>query len=148
MAKEERVKYNYQYDSVARAYAQPIEPVRIPVPSDPKHKTKVAPKPKVDVAFGVQISICGIVLFMCALMYVHSYSLLRAKQTQLNDLKEQKNDVANQITRVEAQMAKKLDLNEIRERAIKELGMQEPLPYQIVYIDIPKESHTTYQKTK
>ena len=146
MAKKERVKYNYQYDSVARNYAEPIEPVRIPVPSKPKQKTKAATKTRVDIAFGVQVSICGAVLFACALLYIQSYSELRAKQVELNQLKSEKIEVMNQITGVEAQMAKKLDLNEIRVRAINELGMQEPLPYQIVYIDLPKESYTTYKK--
>lgn len=146
MAKEERMKYNYQYDSVARAYAEPTEPISIPVPSEPKRKVKSAPRPKVDVAFGLQISICGVVVFICAMFYVHSYSLLRAKQTQLNDLKQQKIDVSNQITSVEAQMTEKLDLDYIRERATNELGMQNPAAYQIVYIDLPKKSYTTYHE--
>ena len=146
MAKKETVKYNYQYDSVARNYAQPMEPVRIPVPSEPNQKTKVATKPKVDLAFGMQVLICGGVLLALSLLYVQSYSQLRAKQIELNELKSQKIDIMNQMTQVESQMAKKLDLNQIRERAVNELGMQEPLPYQIVYIDLPKESYTTYKK--
>ena len=146
MAKKERVKYNYQYDSVARNYAEPIEPVRIPVPSEPKPKTKVATKRQIDLAFGVEVSICGAVLFALALFYVQSYSELRTKQIELNELKSKKIELMNQMTEVESQMAKKLDLNEIRTRAVNELGMQEPLPYQIVYIDLPKESYTTYKK--
>lgn len=146
MAKEERVKYNYQYDSVARAYAQPEEPIRIPVPNEPRRKNKVAYRPKVDVAFGVQISLCGMSLFAVALMYVHSYSSLRSKQTELNTLKAEKITLANQITTIEAQMTKKTDLDAIKERAVNELGMQKPLAYQIVYIDMPEESYTTYHK--
>ncbi len=146
MAKKERAKYNYQYDSVARNYAQPIEPVRIPVPSNPKQQPKVATKTKGDLAFGFQVSICGIVLFACALLYIQSYSMFRSKQVELNTLKSKKIEIMNEITGVESQMAKKLDLNQIRERAVNELGMQEPLPYQIVYIDLPKESYTTYKK--
>ena len=144
MAKEESVKYNYQYDSMARAYVQPAEPVRIPVPGEPKHKPKVAPKVKVDIAFGIQITLCGVILFVCAILYVHNYSSLRLKQTQLNELKAKESAVDNQIMSIEAEMTKKLDLDVIRKRAINELGMQEPLPYQIVYIDLPEKSYTTY----
>lgn len=146
MAKEERVKYNYQYDSVARAYAQPAEPVRIPVPSEPKRKNKVAPRPKIDVAFGVQITLCGMALFAASLVYVHSYSNLRLKQSQLNTLKKEKITLANQITTIESEMTKKMDLDRIKERAINELGMQKPLAYQIVYIDMPEQSYTTYHE--
>ena len=144
MAKEERMKYNYQYDSVARAYVQPVEPVRIPVPSEPKRKHKVAPRPKVDIAFGVQMTLCGVALFSAAIMYVHSYSSLRSKQSELNALKKEKITLANQITTIEAQMIKKMDLDKIKEKAINELGMQKPLAYQIVYIDMPEQSYTTY----
>lgn len=148
MAKEERMKYNYQYDSVARAYAQPVEPNSIPVPGEPKRKVRRAPRPKVDIAFGAQISICGVIVFVCSMLYVHSYSSLRAKQTQLNTLKEEKIAIANQITSIEAQMTEKLDLDYIRERATNELGMQNPAAYQIVYIDLPKKSYTTYQESR
>ena len=148
MAKEEKTKYGYQYDSMARAYAQPVEPISIPVPGEPKRKTQTAPRPKVDVAFGIQMTICGVVLFTCSMLHVHSYSSLRAKQTELNNLKTEKIAVSNKITSVEAQMTKKLDLDYIRERAVNELGMQNPLPYQIVYIDLPEKSYTTYQESK
>lgn len=146
MAKEERVKYNYQYDSTARAYELSADPVRIPVPSEPKRQTKIASKSKVDFVFGMQMSMCGIVLFACAILYVHGYSSLRAKQTHLNDLKAEKVTVVNQIKNVEAKMTKQLDLDTIKERAINELGMQKPLAYQIVYIDLPEQSHTTYDE--
>lgn len=146
MAKEEKVKYGYQYDSVARAYAQPIEPVKIPVTGDPKRKTRTAVSPKVDVAFGIQLTLCGAVLFVCSMLYIHSYSSLRAKQTELNTLKTQKITISNQITSVQAEMTKKLDLEQIRQRAVNELNMQKPLAYQIVYIDLPEKGYTTYHQ--
>lgn len=146
MAKEDRVKYNYQYDSVARAYAQPAEPVRIPAPSEPKRKNKIASRPKLDVAFGVQMSLCGLAIFAVAMLYVHNYSQLRSKQSQLNTLKTEKITLANKITTIESEMTKKMDLDTIRERAINELGMQKPLAYQIVYIDLAEQSYTTYHE--
>ena len=146
MAKEEKTKYSYQYDSVARAYAQPTQPVSIPVTGAPKRKTKSAPRPKIDVAFGVQLTMCGAILFACSMLYVHSYSSLRAKQTELNSLKAEKIEVSNKISTVQAKMTTKLDLEYIRERATNELGMQKPLPYQIIYIDVSDKSYTTYHE--
>ncbi|MBQ1274897.1 MAG: hypothetical protein U0L26_09630 [Cellulosilyticum sp.] len=143
MAKEEKTKYRYQYDSVARAYEQPVS---IPVTSEPKRKTKSVARPKIDIAFGVQVTICGAIVFACAILYVHGYSSLRAKQTQLNNLKAEKIAVSNKISTVQAKMTKKLDLDHIRERAANELGMQKPLPHQIVYIDLPDKSYTTYHE--
>lgn len=144
MAKQARTKYNYQYDSTARAYAEQLEPLRIPTPADPKKRRKVASKPEVDKTFVFQLSVCGMVLFVCSLMYINSYASLRTKQLELNGLKNQKIAVTNAITKTEAEMAKKLDLETIRKRASEEFGMRKPLAHQIVYIQLPEKSYTSY----
>ena len=43
---------------------------------------------------------------------------------------------------LEAEIVEQVDLNYIREEAALRLGMSEPQAYQIVYIDVPKESYT------
>lgn len=143
MAEQGKKKYNYQYESTARAYIEPVEPLKVP-PSEPKRKTKASPRHKVDIAFGIQITVCGIALFTCAMLYISSYATLRTKQSELNDLKNQKIAVANAITKVQADITKKLDLEYIRQRAEEELGMRKPLAHQIVYIQLPEKSYTAY----
>lgn len=144
MAEQDKKKYNYQYDSTARAYIEPLEPLRVPTPSNPKRKVKNFPKKKVDVAFGFQMTVCGVILFACSILYINSYAMLRTKQDALNTLKNEKIAVANSITKVEADITKKLDLDYIRQRATDELGMRKPLAHQIVYIQLPEKSYTSY----
>lgn len=144
MAERGKKKYNYQYESTARAYIELVEPLKVPTPSDPRRKTKVAPKKKADVAFGVQMAVCGVFLFACSMLYINSYAMLRTKQSELNALKNEKIAVANAITKVEADITKKLDLEYIRQRATDELGMRKPLAHQIVYIQLPEKSYTSY----
>lgn len=144
MAERGKKKYSYQYESTARAYIDPLEPLKVPTPSEPKRKTKVAPKKKTDIAFGVQMTICGVVLFTCSMLYINSYASLRTKQSELNALKNEKIAIANSITKVEAQITKKLDLEYIRQRAMDELGMRKPLAHQIIYIQLPEKSYTSY----
>lgn len=60
---------------------------------------------------------------------------LRKQKSELADLK-----AGNAI--LEAELTEKLDMDFIKEEAIKRLGMAEPQPYQIVYIDVPKQSYT------
>ena len=62
----------------------------------------------------------------------------------INTLKNEKIAVANTITKVEADITKKLDLDYIRQRATDELGMRKPLAHQIVYIQLPEKSYTSY----
>lgn len=144
MAEQGKKKYNYQYESTARAYIELVEPLKVPTPSAPRRKTKVAPKKKADVAFGVQMAVCGVFLFACSMLYINSYAMLRTKQSELNALKNEKIAVANAITKVEADITKKLDLEYIRQRATDELGMRKPLAHQIVYIQLPEKSYTSY----
>ena len=143
MAEQGKKKYNYQYESTARAYIEPVEPLKVP-PSEPKRKSKALPKHKVNVAFSIQVTLCGVVLFTCAMLYINTYATLRTRQSELNTLKNEKIAVANAITKVEADITKKLDLEYIRQRATDELGMRKPLAYQIVYIQLPEKSYTTY----
>ena len=77
-------------------------------------------------------------------MYINSYASLRTKQKELNALKNEKIAVSNAITKVEAEMSQKLDLEYIKQRASKELGMRKPLAHQIVYIQLPEKSYTLY----
>ena len=60
---------------------------------------------------------------------------LRKEKNQLADLK-----ASNAI--LQAELTEKIDLDYIKEQATTRLGMAEPQPYQIVYIDVPKQSYT------
>lgn len=60
---------------------------------------------------------------------------LRKEKTKLSDLKSN-----NAIS--EAELTEQLDLDYIKEQATTRLGMAEPQPYQVVYIDVPKQSYT------
>ncbi|MDD3393874.1 MAG: hypothetical protein EOM28_07655 [Clostridia bacterium] len=60
---------------------------------------------------------------------------LRKEKTQLSDLKS-----SNAI--LEAELTEQLDLDYIKEQATTRLGMAEPQSYQVVYIDVPKQSYT------
>ena len=60
---------------------------------------------------------------------------LRKQKNELDNLKS-----ANAI--LEAEMAEQLDIDYIRQEATERLGMSEPQSYQVVYIDVPKQSYT------
>ena len=145
MAKEERKYYGYQYDSTAKAYTERIEPVRVPTPTTiSQPKPAALPRRKVDIAFGLQVTFCGLAIFVCSLLYVHHYAALRITQMELKDLKDEKIMVMNNITEMQAKIDEKLDLSVVEERAEKELGMTKPGAHQIVYIELPKKSYTSY----
>ena len=65
---------------------------------------------------------------------------LRKEKNQLADLK-----ASNAI--LQAELTEKIDLDYIKEQATTRLGMSEPQTYQIVYIDVPKQSYTVQYAT-
>ena len=60
---------------------------------------------------------------------------LRRQKSELESLKS-----ANAI--LEAELTEQLDMDFIKTEAAERLGMSEPQAYQVVYIDVPKQSYT------
>ena len=60
---------------------------------------------------------------------------LRRQKSELENLKS-----ANAI--LEAELTEQLDMDYIKTEATERLGMSEPQSYQVVYIDVPKQSYT------
>lgn len=67
---------------------------------------------------------------------------LRKEKSKLEDLKS-----SNAI--LQAEMTEQLDMDYIKQEATERLGMHEPQPYQVVYINVPKQSYTVqYEETE
>lgn len=78
----------------------------------------------------------GCIAFMgMNVMVDHAEVSLRQQKNELENLRS-----ANAI--LEAEMAEQLDMNYIKTEATERLGMSEPQSYQVVYIDVPKQSYT------
>lgn len=71
----------------------------------------------------------------------HAEVSLRRQKSALEDLK-----AANDV--LEAEMTAQLDLDYIKQEATERLGMREPQSYQMVYIDVPKQSYTVQYDTE
>lgn len=142
MAQNTQRQYPYQYGSEAPNYYQPLPRPHI----EPEHKPSREPKKKLDVVFGLKLSLCGMIVFACSFAYIHMYSSFVTKQTKLQFVKNEIRALKSSISFTESQISEKLNLDYIRDRASKELSMSEPLPHQIVYIQLPKQSYTLYDK--
>lgn len=132
--------YNYQYGSEAHAYYEAV-----PTPSQtPSQEPRKQPSKKLDKVLIVELSLCSLAIFCMSFAYIHTYATYNLKQRQLQSLKTETRDLKSTISLTQAKISEKLDLDYVRERATKELGMKLPEAYQIVYIELPKESHTVY----
>lgn len=140
MGKAVKRQYDYQYGSEAKEYYSAV-----PAPSiTPSPRPKTIPQRKLDVSFALQLSACGAVLFIGSFLYLNTYAAFNMKQVELKSTKTEIRKMNSTISLTEAKISEKLNLDYIRERAANELDMSEPLPHQIVYIELPKQSYTIY----
>lgn len=87
----------------------------------------------------------GVVVFVTCLCYINQFVMLAQKQRELIKVSAESRDLTSKISSLQAKMTSKYDLDTIQAKAI-EMGYVVPAPYQIVYIDIPQTSYTTYAK--
>lgn len=140
MGEKLKGNYNYQDGSTVYNYYEEI-PLQTPPQAPVRRNRKVK---KRDVRFAVQVSLCGLLVFLGAFFYIHQYAEFGTKQKELRTIKNEIRDTKSIISLTEAKMSEKLNLDYIRERASKELGMSEPMAHQIVYIELPKDSYVVY----
>lgn len=149
MAEKSRTSYGYQYGSEATkygAYVQSLPKQKPGQDQEPLKRPRVTPYKKIDWAFGAKLCIGGGLLFAVTFGFVHKTSALSARQSQLKVINTEIREVKSSINNLEAVIASSLNLDYIQQLAATKLGMSEPLPHQIVYIELPKESYTVYNE--
>ena len=87
-------------------------------------------------AITIVLLFMGCIAFMWMNVLVHNAEVsLRRQKSELENLR-----AANAI--LEAELTEQLDMDYIRQEAMERLGMSEPQSYQVVHIDVPKQSYT------
>ncbi len=90
-------------------------------------------------------------LYVCAVMllvfggciaFMGANVIVAKKEMQIRQQNNTLSAIKAQNATLEAELAEQIDLEYIKQEASKRLGMAEPQPYQIVYIDVPKQSYT------
>lgn len=118
------------------------EPEQIPVKkTQPQiHETRAERRAKrmhiFYVCFVMLLVFGGCITFMGANVIVAK------KEMQIRQQNNELSAIKSQNATLEAELAEQIDLEYIKQEAIKRLGMAEPQPYQVVYIDVPKQSYT------
>ncbi|MDK2789355.1 MAG: hypothetical protein PWP07_2600, partial [Epulopiscium sp.] len=85
-----------------------------------------------------------VLIFIGCLFLMGQYASITFNQKQIKNMKSQLKELQNMNTSLKSEIAESIDLTVIKKKATEKLGMVEPAPHQIVYIDIPKVSYTAY----
>lgn len=145
MGNKPEMRYGYQYGS--EAYKNHAVPYPLPRQEEPpltrkrNHTNK-----KQEIFFNLKMGICGLILFGAAFSFVYVSAQLTIKQNELKVINTELRDTKSAINSIESTIAATLNLEYIQYIAATQLDMSEPLPHQVVYIELPKESHTVYNE--
>ncbi len=136
----------YSYGSVAYDTKPVYRPERQPKnQARPAQRTKSQPaayaRESLALVIFKYIVVVALTFFGCLI-----YMGISVQADNASVLLRQEKDTYTSLKRVnniaEAEITERLDLDYIRTEAINRLGMVEPESYQVVYIDVPKESYT------
>ncbi|MBQ3031904.1 MAG: hypothetical protein IJ969_01460 [Anaerotignum sp.] len=135
----------YTYGNVAYELQPDYSPYRIREEEEERRKEEARAEKaeaRENRIASVKMIAVALVLFIGCIAFMGMNVLVDNAEVSL---RQQKNDLdnlkaANAI--LEAEMAEQLDMDYIKQEATERLGMNEPQSYQVVYIDVPKQSYT------
>ena len=81
-------------------------------------------------------------VFGCCIVTMASNAAVDKQRVTNNSLKDELSQIKNENIILQSKITENTDLSYIEEQAKTRLGMTEPQPYQIYYIDVPKQSYT------
>ena len=82
------------------------------------------------------------VVFVCCIGTMISYAMVAEQRITNNRLNDELLALRSENIALEAEIADKINLEYVEQEAMTRLDMSEPQPYQISYIDIPRQSYT------
>lgn len=84
----------------------------------------------------------ALVLFIGCIAFMGMNVLVDNAEVSLRKQKSELENLRSSNAILEAELTEQLDMDFIRTEATERLGMSEPQAYQVVYIDVPKQSYT------
>lgn len=85
------------------------------------------------------------IVFLIGLLILFRYASITEINYKVNETTQKYNDLKNQNDRLGVDIAKSVNLQEIRRISEEKLGMQKPGSYQIIHISVPPIDQTELQ---
>ena len=83
-----------------------------------------------------------VLLFVGCVAFIGMRVVVENEERSIRLYQEELASLKNSNAILEAELTEQVDLDFVKQEAMERLGMTEPQSYQVVYIDVPKESYT------
>lgn len=145
-------RYN-EYNTTSVAYD--LEPAYLPQEFEEEEKRRSIQRKKEDAAlrrqeraYAWKVCVVFSVLFVGCLVLMGSHAMVAKQRIVLEQQRQELAELKNTNAILSAELTEEVDLDSIKKEAISRLGMVEPQSYQVVYIDVPKQSYTVEYETE
>lgn len=89
----------------------------------------------------------GLLLFIPCLLFLTAYASISESHRQIKDFQNKISQVKLENQKIRMSVANSTSPEAIKQIAITKLGMQEPQPYQIIEIRVPKTDYTVTKRS-
>jgi len=135
----------YTYGNVAYELQPDYNPYRFREEEEERRKAEerlAKEKARENRVSSVKMLGVALVLFIGCLAFMGMNVLVDNAEVSLRRQKSELENLKSANAILEAELTEQLDMDYIKTEATERLGMSEPQPYQVVYIDVPKQSYT------
>ncbi|HIW47815.1 MAG TPA: septum formation initiator family protein [Firmicutes bacterium] len=133
------------YVSGSNAYAYDVWPEQEAAPRRhrrKKHAVETRQEKKEKRSHALKYVAAAAVVFAGAFACMSSVAAVSAQRVENQKLQNQIAQLQSNNHTAQTQLASQMSLEYVEEQATTRLGMAEPQPYQIMYIDVPEESYS------
>lgn len=135
----------YDIEPIEEEYAAPKKQKKAP-----KNKTSVRKnlvmQSRANRAYSIKVALVLGVFFCGTLAFMWSSALVTSQRVETQKYRDKLADLKSENAILAIDVAEQMDLDTVKQVATEKLGMVEPQPYQIQYIDVPEQSYTIHYK--
>ena len=135
----------YTYGNVAYELQPDYSPYRIREEEEERRKQEerlAREEARENRVSSVKMIGVALVLFIGCIAFMGMNVVVDNAEVSLRQQKSTLEDLKSSNAILEAELTEQLDMDYIKTEATTRLGMSEPQSYQVVYIDVPKQSYT------
>lgn len=135
----------YTYGNVAHELQPDYSPYRFREEEEERRKEEARAaqaEARENRMISVKMIAMAVVLFLGCIAFMGMNVVVDQAEVSLRQQKSELEDLRSANAILEAEMVEQLDMDYIKTEATERLGMSEPQSYQVVYIDVPKQSYT------
>lgn len=136
----------YDIEPIEEEYAPPKKRVKKQKKTNQSVRKKIAMEGRANRAYSIKIVLVLSVFFCGTLAFMWSSAMVTAQRVETQKYKDKLADLKSQNALLAIDVAEQMDLDTVKQIATEKLGMVEPQPYQIQYIDVPEQSYTIHYK--